>query len=137
MARHHRDHLGHLLSRKPIKDNLEAWLSLATKFAAVLKWVLSKCGVFRVDQAGANLIALSSILDREDQPITSIELACCAFIPFWTNDLRDPKELDHHPDGLFTQTFVVNRARVYVLAVKSNGSIESTSVYPIQEEHEF
>ena len=42
---------------KPINANLDAWISLAKKLASVLKWIVSKCGVYRVDEAGATLIA--------------------------------------------------------------------------------
>lgn len=128
---------GLFLLGKPINENVEARIGLSRKFGRLLKWVLSKCVAYRVDAAGANLLAINSILHAEEEPISSIELAASAFIPFWTNPLRDPAGLDHHPDGLFAKAFVVNGRRIYILGIKSNGSIESRGIHPVQACKEF
>ncbi len=123
---------GLFLLGKQINENLDAWISIAKKLNRVLKWVLSKCVSYRVDESGATLIAVNDIASSNKAEITSIERVSSAYVPFLEWDGRSVESLSHHPDGIYTQTYVVNSTQVVIYAIKSDGSIELKSIHPIE-----
>jgi hypothetical protein len=115
---------GLFLLGKPIKDNLEAWLSLGQKFVSVLKRIATKFGAYRVDEHGATLIAVTEIANTEPSLIRSLELLTAHSIRFYELVYHESAHLDHHPDTLYLQSYRVNGERIYVLGIKSNGKLE-------------
>ena len=109
---------------KRINENLDAWIALAKKLGAFLAKAKERWSSPRLDQDGAILIALLRVLATHDRPIQSIELA--GVIPSWFQVFpkKSAKRLDHHPDALYVSSFRVNDETIYVLGVKSNGTIE-------------
>lgn len=123
---------GIFLLGKQINENLDAWISIADKFNKFLEWVLSKCVSYRVDDNGATLIAVNDIASSTDSDIHSIKMISSAYVPFLIWDGRTPESLSHHPDGIYSQTFVVNKEKVIIYAIKSNGNIELKSIHSIE-----
>jgi len=109
---------------KPINDNIEAWFSLAKKFKSMLKQIAQKFGHYRIDETGATLLGISIIASQENEDIADIQQISSNEIQFNNFPLKDPGHLDHHPDNLYVQVYLVNKARIYVFGIKSKGTVE-------------
>ena len=119
-------------SVKLVNETLDTVVSIAKKFNDFLEWILSKCVSYRVDESGATLIAIGDISESAKGELTSIDRVSSTYVPFteWVD--RHPDSLSHHPDGIYTQTYVVNGNQIVIYAIKSDGKIESKSVHKIE-----
>ncbi|MDX2035057.1 MAG: hypothetical protein SFX72_00275 [Isosphaeraceae bacterium] len=124
-------------SGKSIEENLDGWIKLAKRFGSFLKWTVEKGLRRRIDEQGASLLATKTILDQADEPIQALIRWSSVFIPFWRDDFVEPGRIDHAPDGLFSQTYLLNNNRVFVLVIKSTGFVESINSYPVLDWNEF
>ena len=115
---------GLFLLGKPINENLEAWISLAKKLGAFVQRAKERWLAPRLDEDGAILIGLSRVLEIHDKPPRSVEHVGTVASWFQVFPLKDPSRLDHHPDALYVTSFRVDDEVIYVLGVKSKGTIE-------------
>lgn len=120
---------GIFLLGKPINENIDAWFSLAQKFKKVISKIKARSWQYRVDETGALLLALEEIANTEKGNIKSIKKIDLERIELSRFPLKDPAHLDQHPNSLYIQSFIVNGNTLYIIGIKSKGSIEFIHAY--------
>jgi hypothetical protein len=115
---------GLFLLGKSIKDNLEAWKTMAEKFVSLLNRLRKKVGSYRIDHDGATLLAVNTIAEEFGTRLRPLELIFNREVRASELALKNPLHLDHHPDVVYIQAYLVNKSILYLVVVKSKGSIE-------------
>lgn len=113
--------LGVFFLGKRINDNLDAWIAIGKKlkdFTGSLK------GGYRVNERGALVLAVDAIADAECAPISSLELIQSLPVLGPATSSSVATGFIRHPHALYTFILKVNDDRVYLVAIKSKGSIE-------------
>lgn len=120
---------GLFLLGKPIDENIDAWFSLAKKFKKVIDKIKARSWQYRIDDSGASLIALEEIANTEKGNVESVRKIEFKRIELSTFPLKSPTHLDQHPNNLYIQSYIVNDSTLYVIGIKSKGTVEFIHVY--------
>jgi len=120
---------GLFLLGKPIDENIDAWFSLAKKFKKVIDKIKARSWQYRIDDSGASLIALEKIANSEKGKVEYIRKIEFKRIELSTFQLKDPSHLDQHPNNLYIHSYIVNDSTLYVIGIKSKGTVEFMHVY--------
>lgn len=115
---------GIFLLGKPINENIEAWLSLSDKFKKFITTITRKSWRYRIDENGAELLAIQEIVKKENGEIKSLKKLKSNRIEFQIHQLKNKKHLDQHPNSLYVVSYHVSNSNIYVIGIKSNGKIE-------------
>lgn len=113
-------------SGKRIEENLDAWINLAKRFRAFIDKATSKWRTTRVDEEVALLLVLEEVIRQRTQGVSVLQLD--GVLSSWFDPLepygKPPERLDCHPEGLYVVALRVDDESLYIVGIKSSGTIE-------------
>jgi len=108
---------------KKINENLDSWVSIGQKFHKLVTTLRERFGETKIDENGASFLAIQCI-SEQCTSITSLVKISESTIVISPFSQRNPKRLDSRADALYIQVFEVNNETMYVIGIKSQGTVE-------------